>query len=65
MGVASLERSLANVCGFSGCLFMHSAQDLLEVWEQRESGRLWEEQRGGQGQLLGTDKGFTLGRNGV
>lgn len=44
---------------------MHSAQDLLEVWEQRESGRLWEEQRGGQGQLLGTDEGFTLGRNGV
>lgn len=63
-GVASLGRSLANAWGFLDCLFVHSVQDLLEVWEQIESGRLREDQGGSQGRLLGTDVGFTPGRNG-
>lgn len=62
--VASLGRSLANAWGFLDCLFVHSVQDLLEVWEQIESGRLREDQGGSQGRLLGTDVGFTPGRNG-
>lgn len=54
---------------------MHSIQNLLEVWGKKETGRLWKERgRVGwgrdqgvssvQGRLLGTDVGFTLGRNG-
>lgn len=65
MGVASLRSSLAKCLWLLGLSFYaFSPRSTLEVWERRESGRLWEEQRGGQGQLLGTEEGFTLGRNG-
>lgn len=63
-GVASLGRSLANASGCLDCLFLHSVQDLLEVWEQTENGRL----QGGTGRrpwrasrnrgLLGEGMGF-------